>query len=112
MNTTLQTLTQLQEIEKVICDIQQKIDVFPEIMEQFDRILSEGVEKVARLQASIEEQERTRRSKEVVPYGSKPRPRKSKTKAETSLVTVGQGNSQCRSKGSFIWMTEHRDPPG
>ena len=65
MNTTLQTLTQLQEIDKVIRDIQQKFDALPEIMEQFDRVLSEGEDKVARLQASIEEQEKTRRSKEL-----------------------------------------------
>ncbi len=65
MKTPLQTLIQLQDIDKVILDIQRHIDEVPRLMQQLDAVLSERESKVADLQASIDEQEKKRRSKEM-----------------------------------------------
>lgn len=65
MNTTLETLVKLQEVDTVILDIQRKIAEFPEIVLQLDAHLSESENNVVQLQARIEEQEKIRRSKEL-----------------------------------------------
>lgn len=65
MNTTIETLIKLQEVDTVILDIHRKIEEFPEIIQQLDKQLSDKEEKVVKLQASIEEQEKIRRSKEL-----------------------------------------------
>ena len=64
MDTTLQVLIKLQEVDRVILNIQQKIDEFPNIMQQLDKQLSDSKQQIEKLQASIEEQEKIRRSKE------------------------------------------------
>lgn len=64
MEPTLQTLIQLQAVDTVILDLQQKISRFPEIIQQLDKQLAESKDKILSLQTSIEEQEKNRRSKE------------------------------------------------
>lgn len=65
MKTTLETLVKLQEVDTVILDIQQKINEFPEIVQQLDKQIVENEDKIVTLQARIEEQEKLRRSKEL-----------------------------------------------
>ena len=65
MNTTLHTLIKLQAIDRVIIAVRHKIDEYPVMMQQLDKVLSNSVEKVAKLRLSIDEQERFRRSKEI-----------------------------------------------
>jgi predicted nucleic acid-binding Zn-ribbon protein len=64
VDTKLQTLIKLQEVDRVILDIQQKIDEYPKIMHQLDKQLSDSEHNIEQLQVSIEEQEKIRRSKE------------------------------------------------
>ena len=64
MNTELQTLIKLQDVDGLLLKIQQKIDEFPEIMQQLDKQLNNSKDKVAQLKDSIDEQEKLRRSKE------------------------------------------------
>ncbi len=65
MNTTLETLIKLQQVDAVILDIQRKIAEFPEIVQQLDKQLSESENDIAKLHVRIEEQEKLRRSKEL-----------------------------------------------
>jgi predicted nucleic acid-binding Zn-ribbon protein len=65
VNTTLQTLIQLQDIDSVILDLQRKIAEFPEIARRLDQQLTDEESKLLTLQSHLEEQEKARRTKEV-----------------------------------------------
>ena len=65
MNTTLASLIALQQIDKVIFEMRQKIERVPKAIAELDELLVESQEKAATLRASIDDQERTRRSKEA-----------------------------------------------
>jgi uncharacterized protein len=65
VNATLETLIQLQEIDTVILDSQQKIAEFPEIVRQLDQQLQKQENKVSTLQTRLEEQEKSRGTKEL-----------------------------------------------
>ena len=65
MNKTLQTLIKLQDVDTIILDDRQKIEEFPEKIRELDGLLSDGEQKIAQLKASIDEQEKIRRSKEL-----------------------------------------------
>ena len=65
MNKTLQTLIKLQEVDTVILQDQQKIEAYPEKIRELDGLLTDGEQKITQLQASIDEQEKIRRSKEL-----------------------------------------------
>ena len=65
MNSTLESLIALQRLDKTIFEMQQRIANIPKTLQQFDELLADSDGKVAKIRASIEEQERTRRGKEL-----------------------------------------------
>ncbi len=64
MNSTLELLIALQQLDKTIFDMRQRIENIPKTLQQLDDLLADSEGKVANIHANIEEQERTRRSKE------------------------------------------------
>ncbi|MBD3309069.1 hypothetical protein GF339_21870 [candidate division KSB3 bacterium] len=65
MNTTLETLINLQHVDRVILEIQQKIDQCPLIIQQLDKRLQESEDRIQEIEHSLENQEKARRSKEM-----------------------------------------------
>jgi predicted nucleic acid-binding Zn-ribbon protein len=65
VNTTLQTLIQLQDVDSVILDLQRKIDEFPDIIQRLDKQIADDESKLLMIQSRLEEQEKTRRMKEL-----------------------------------------------
>lgn len=64
MNSTLESLIALQHLDKTIFDIRQRVENIPQALQQLDELLTESEGKVSKTRVSIEDQERTRRSKE------------------------------------------------
>lgn len=65
MDTTLQTLIKLQDVDSVILDLQRRISEFPTIVQQLDKQLADSENNLSMMEARLEEQEKTRRSKEL-----------------------------------------------
>jgi predicted nucleic acid-binding Zn-ribbon protein len=65
VNPILQTLIELQQVDSVIFDIQQRLDEFPKLLQRLDQQLAEHEESLATVQKRLEEQEKLRRSKEL-----------------------------------------------
>jgi predicted nucleic acid-binding Zn-ribbon protein len=65
VNTTLQTLIELQDVDSVILDLQQKIAELPEIVQQLDKQLADHENQLLTIQSRLEEQEKLRRTKEL-----------------------------------------------
>ncbi len=65
MNSTLQTLVDLQKIDSVIFELQRLIDEFPVLIQRLDQQLEEHEESLITLRARLAEQEKLRRSKEL-----------------------------------------------
>jgi len=65
VNSTLESLIALQRLDKVIFDMRQRIEALPKTLQQLDELLAESEEKILKTRANIEEQERTRRTKEL-----------------------------------------------
>lgn len=65
MNTTLQTLVALQEVDSVVWDLESKIAEFPKIIERLDQHLADQENTLAMMRSRLEEQEKLRRSKEL-----------------------------------------------
>ncbi len=65
MNSTLQTLVDLQKIDSVILELQRQIEEFPVLIQRLDQQLEEHEESLITLQTRLGEQEKLRRSKEL-----------------------------------------------
>lgn len=65
MNTILQNLIKLQEVDAVILNLQRKIDGFPKILQQLEKQRSDTEQKVLSIRASLEDQDKTKRTKEI-----------------------------------------------
>lgn len=65
VNTTLQALIELQNIDSVILDLQQKISDFPKIVQRLDKQIADHENKLQTMQLRLEEQEKLRRMKEL-----------------------------------------------
>ena len=65
MNTTLQTLIELQKIDLIILDLQQKIVEFPNLIQRLDKQLADHETKLLTMQSRLEDQEKSRRVKEL-----------------------------------------------
>ena len=63
--TTLQTLIELQNIDSVILDLQQKISDFPKIIQRLDKQIADHEDNLQTMQSRLEEQEKLRRAKEL-----------------------------------------------
>ncbi len=107
MNTTLETLIQVQELDTAIQDIQRRIEEFPQRIQQLDALLSDKEKKLTTLQSMVEEQESTRRSKEREVESNNERMKKYQTqltrvktnKEYTALLSEIKG---LKSKNSLI----------
>lgn len=64
MNTTLRTLVELQKIDSIIWDLQQKIAEFPNLVQRLDKQLMDHESNLTAMRARLEEQEKTRRTRE------------------------------------------------
>ena len=64
MNTTLRTLVELQKIDSIILDLQQKIGEFPNLMQRLEKLLTDHESNLTAMRARLEEQEKTRRTRE------------------------------------------------
>ncbi|PID58347.1 hypothetical protein CSB45_04575 [candidate division KSB3 bacterium] len=65
MNKILQTLIELQDVDAIILSDRQRIEAFPGKIRDLDTLLHDGEHKIAQITASINEQEKIRRSKEL-----------------------------------------------
>lgn len=65
MNTLLQTLIELQDIDSIILNLEQKIAEFPRLFERLDQHLAGQENQLVMLRSRMEEQEKLRRSKEL-----------------------------------------------
>ena len=65
MNTILQTLIELQEVDSIILDLQQKIAEFPEIAQRLDKQIADRENNLLIMQSRLEEQEKLQRTKEL-----------------------------------------------
>ncbi len=65
MNTTLQTLIKLQEVDTIILDLQQKISEFPKIIQRLEKQVADHENNLLAIQSRFEEQEKLRRAKEL-----------------------------------------------
>ena len=67
MNSTLQTLVDLQKVDSVILGLQRQIDEFPVLVQRLDQQLAEHEESLTELRARLTEQEKLRRPDQKVP---------------------------------------------
>ena len=65
VNTTLQTLIELQKIDLIILDLQQKIAEFPNLVQRLDKQLTDHENRLLTMRSRLEEQEKSRRTKEL-----------------------------------------------
>jgi len=65
VNTTLQALIELQDVDSVILDLQQKLSELPNIVQRLDKQIADHENKLLTMQSRVEEQERVRRTKEL-----------------------------------------------
>jgi hypothetical protein len=65
VNTTLQALIELQNIDSVILNLQQKISDFPQIIQRLDKQIEDHENNLQTMQSRLDEQEKLRRTKEL-----------------------------------------------
>lgn len=65
MNATLQTLVELQEVDSIILNLQQKIAEFPQLVQRLDQQLVDWENNLTMMRTRLEEQEKLRRTKEL-----------------------------------------------